>query len=199
MMRNEGSTPRKTPRQSRSRATLGAILEAVAYILAALITELRVAMSRKAGPPSMRPSPTRHRGIQDVIAALVRSGFASHMPSTRRFTAFSPRNCWDTGWTLSKMPRPVFAVLDQCVERSRSSSLRRAIYLLLVFRFAVMACSGGSETSIEMQNRKTEMNDGRYEALCDECASGLGFRWNNTQWALIGTGSSSCFAALLQT
>jgi AcrR family transcriptional regulator len=34
MTRNEGRTPRKTPRQARSRATVDAILEAVAYILA---------------------------------------------------------------------------------------------------------------------------------------------------------------------
>jgi hypothetical protein len=47
MRRNEGRTPRKTPRQARSRATVDAILEA-------------------------------DRNISGVIAALVRSGLASH-------------------------------------------------------------------------------------------------------------------------
>jgi AcrR family transcriptional regulator len=110
MRRNEGRTPRKTPRQARSRATVDAILEAVAYILArhgyaglttnrvaeragvniaslyqffpnkaSLITELQrrhVEASRAAAAEAI--AATRDRSISGVIAALVRSGLASH-------------------------------------------------------------------------------------------------------------------------
>jgi AcrR family transcriptional regulator len=110
MRRNEGRTPRKTPRQARSRATVDAILEAVAYILArhgyaglttnrvaeragvniaslyqffpnkaSLITELQrrhVEASRAAAAEAIAATPDR--SISGVIAALVRSGLASH-------------------------------------------------------------------------------------------------------------------------
>jgi AcrR family transcriptional regulator len=110
MRRNEGRTPRKTPRQARSRATVDAILEAVAYILerhgytglttnrvaeragvniaslyqffpnkASLITELQrrhVEASRAAAAEAI--AATSDRNISGVIAALVRSGLASH-------------------------------------------------------------------------------------------------------------------------
>jgi hypothetical protein len=97
MVRNEGSTPRKTPRQARSRATLDAILEAVAYILAALITELHVAMSRKAGPPPMRPSPTR--GTRVYKTSLLR-WCAPALPLTCRRPDASPRFHRGTAGTL---------------------------------------------------------------------------------------------------